>query len=243
MMYQDYDQPNQRALLQQLQVEPRPVVGPTPGAPTKRDQLAPDAATAAANRAAMPDGPLKQMIGAMGPVSSMAAPLPASDYSRLSGGYNREKLNNADHQTAKYQMGRALAGFDPRQGLTPEVLAALNSLGFGNFSGSGQKLNLSGLTDKGKAAGLRGDYNNADFIEGFAGGNGKWQYADPFTEAQEAKGAPMGMGVGGIGSAMGGLASVLQGNPMAGIQAALGQYGEQSSNLQALLDQLAQGQQ
>lgn len=121
--------------------------------------------------------------GGEAPAEAPAAP-PALDFSRMAG-YDEGKFTG-NKQDAKYQMGRTLAGFDPRKGITPEVLVALNGLGYGEFSGSGQHLSLKGLTDKGRQNKLSGDYDGADFIKGFSGGDGKWQYADPVAEAQEA---------------------------------------------------------
>jgi hypothetical protein len=167
------------------------------------------------------------------------APAAPPSYDGLSGNYDRGKLNDPNKQSAKYLMGRTLAGFDARQGITPEVLAAINGLGFGSFSGSGDKLALSGLTDKGREHGLVGDYQGADFIEGLKSGNGKWGYQDPAEEARLAQGQQRGGG--GGGQAMGGLNSMLTSDPMMGIQAMVGKYSQQGDNLKALLAQLGGG--
>jgi hypothetical protein len=53
----------------------------------------------------------------------------------------RRKLDAGD--SPKYQVGRTLQGFDPAQGLTPEVIAALNTLGIGTFSGERDKLSVT----------------------------------------------------------------------------------------------------
>lgn len=127
------------------------------------------------------------------PAATPATP----DYSRLNGGYSLDKLNDPNKQSAKYVMGRTLAGFDPTKGITPEVVDALNKLGYGTFSGANDKLSLSGLTEAGKKAGLVGDYQNADFNEGFHTGQGKWSYQDPAYESmhpEESRG-PVGPGM------------------------------------------------
>lgn len=167
-------------------------------------------------------------------------PAPAGDFSRLMG-YDAGKFNDPNKQSAKYQIGRTLSGFDPRQGVTADVLNALNGLGLGTFTGSGDKLSLSGLTDKGKGAGLVGDYQNADFIGGFKGGNGKWTYADPAYEAAN----PTPDGGGGMAAAGGGapfggvgLDAALNGDPLARIQQLLGQLSGPRANLDALMAQL-----
>jgi hypothetical protein len=209
--------PNQDALLQQLAGPPMLPGGTATG----------------------PD-PIPQETG-MGMTQPSQKP---QSYDYLGGGYNRDKLNDPNKQSAKYIMGRTFAGFDPRQGITPEVLAALNGLGFGSFSGAGDKLSLAGLTDKGRQHGLVGDYEKGDFIEGLKSGNGKWSYADPADEARLAQQGGQGGGQGGgmgLGIAQGGLHSLLSGDPMAGIQAAIGQYAGQGDNLKALLAQLQGG--
>lgn len=157
------------------------------------------------------------------------------DFSRLTG-YDKEKFD-ANKDDAKYQIGRTLSGFDPRQGITPEVLAALNALGYGNFSGSGQRLSLKGLTDKGRAANLQGDYEGADFIQGFSGGNGKWAYADPVEEAKQAS---MAGGSGGGIDGTPGTYSDTSGDYPPEMQAALNGGGVPTDNayFMKLLDQL-----
>ncbi len=150
-------------------------------------------------------------------------PARTKDFSRLAG-YDQGKFN-ANKNDAKYQIGGTLSQFDPTQGVTPDVVAALNQLGYGNFSGSGDKLNLSGLTDAGRQANLSGDYTGADFIQGFKGGNGKWGYSDPYAEAQQGGG---------------GMMPPIAGDSQANISQALG--GDQSNAfLQALIQQLSGG--
>lgn len=46
--------------------------------------------------------------------------------------------------SAKYLLRNALSHFNPQQGITPDVLAALNSLGIGTFSGRGDNLVVGG---------------------------------------------------------------------------------------------------
>lgn len=160
---------------------------------------------------------------------------PAKDFSRLTG-YDAGKFN-ANKNDAKYQIGGVLSQFDPSVGFTPDVINALNGLGYGNFSGSGDKLNLQGLTDAGRQAGLTGDYQGADFNQGFKTGHGKWSYSDPVAEAAQARSKPAAGG-----GALGGtnLPSMLQGDPIAGIQQALSSY-QQPGLLQQLIAALGGG--
>lgn len=180
-------------------------------------------------------------LGASEPI---AAPAPQRDFSRLTG-YDEGKFN-ANKNDAKYQMGGVLSQFDPRQGLTPDVISALNGLGYGTFSGQGDKLSLAGLTDKGRQANLQGDYKDADFNVGFKSGNGKWGYADPAAEAQQGAaggGLPnMGMGNPALGMAQNNLNGLLQGDPQQQIQEALARLTQgQQPNLAGLIAQLSGG--
>lgn len=182
-------------------------------------------------------------VPAAAPSAASAAPSGGLDFSRLQG-YDAGKFNDPKKQTAKYQMGRTLAGFDPSTGLTPDVIAALNALGFGSFSGQGDKLSLSGLTDKGRSAGLVGDYTDADFNIGYKTGKGKWGYADPAAEALQ----PSAASAGGSGGRLGGnpfggeaLGDALNGDPLAVIRAAIAKFSGSRPNAAALMTQLGGG--
>jgi hypothetical protein len=107
-------------------------------------------------------------------------------------GYDYGKLNDPTHMSAKYQIGRTLARFDPTKGLTPDALLALNALGLGTFSGAGDRLSLTGVTDAGRSAGLDPRDFTGDFIQNWTGANpndhsgARWTYdayADPETTA------------------------------------------------------------
>lgn len=130
------------------------------------------------------DVPDDGLVGGEGPNDNndpqTPVPLPTPpNFGRMSD-YEADKWNDPNHKTGKYQIGRALSAFDPKLGITPEVLTALNALGYGSFSGSGQRLSLKGLTDAGRAAKIEQDFSDQDWIKSFAGGtnpNAKWQDA------------------------------------------------------------------
>lgn len=192
-----------------------------------------DASNGGINGAGLPTMPGASAID----TATGASTAPAGDFSRLMG-YDKGKFD-ANKDDAKYQMGRVLSQFDPRQGITPDVLAALNGLGYGNFSGTGQNLSLSGLTDKGRQANLQGDYNKADFIGGYSGGNGKWTYADPVEEAkQAAQGGGGGLGPIPAGGGNAWMDAALNGDPLAKIQQIIQQLSGSRPNFDALLAQL-----
>jgi hypothetical protein len=125
------------------------------------------------------------------------APPPAPNYGWLNG-YDYGKLTDPTHNSAKYQIGRTLATFNPTSGFNDSVLAALNALGFGQFSGSGDHLSLSGVTGKGMQAGLDPHNFTGDFIQNWTGADpndhsgARWTYdayADPETATATAPGS------------------------------------------------------
>lgn len=129
------------------------------------------------------------------PATTTAQP----NYGWLSG-YDVDKVSNQSNSSyghAKSAFGRTLAMFDPRMGFTPEVIAAMNKLGYGTFSGSGQNLSLHGLTDAGRAAGLERDYDNRDFIRDYTGAGGPgtgtqtaWTYDPGYDVVDTPTGTP-----------------------------------------------------
>jgi hypothetical protein len=110
-------------------------------------------------------------------------------------GFDAGKLAG-DHDSAKYQIGRALSHFDPRQGITADALGALNGLGIGTFSGQGDKLSVTGGSH-----GLQGD-TDLDVVRGFHDptGGGGWQYgveADDVTRTGGGAGQGAAQGASG----------------------------------------------
>jgi len=177
---------------------------------------------------------LDQPIAA--PIGPADAPKPASDFGRTMG-YDPGKFNDPNKHDFKYDTARVLSRFDPRQGLSPDVINALNGeLGntYGNFSGAGDKLSLTGAKGAKDAA----DFANQDWIYAHKDNSDatKWNFGGGGApDAAAGGGGALAAGMGG------GLPSQLQGDPMAMIQQALSKYGN-SPNLQALLAQLGGGQ-
>lgn len=133
------------------------------------------------------------------PSQTASASTPAApDFSKVGqyagqmGGFDSSKLQSKDD--AKYDIGRVLSNFDPTQGITPDVLKALNGLGYGNFSGSGDNLQFSGETDKGRQAGLESNFSGGDEISDYTGNDpndhsgARWQYGDAAADAATPKG-------------------------------------------------------
>jgi hypothetical protein len=148
-------------------------------------------------------------------------------------GYDSGKLNSG-HASPKYLIGRTLSNFDPRQGVTPEVLAALNSLGIGQFSGSKDKVQIANGDPRFEGV------NAIDLVRGFNDPNsgGGWQFGAEGGPSQAA--APQ---AGGLfkGSS---IPQMLQGDASAGIQQALANIGGLSnpSRIQQLIAALSGGQ-
>ncbi len=165
------------------------------------------------------------------PMGLPEGPKPAGDLSRTMG-LDSGKFNDPNKHDFKYDTQRLLSRFDPRQGYTPEVIAALNNeLGstYGQFSGSGDKWSLTGAKGAKDAA----DFTNQDGIFAHKANSDatKWNFGGGGVADAAAAG-------GAAGGGMSGIPSELAGDPMAQIQAALAKYAGKSPNIQALLAQL-----
>lgn len=115
--------------------------------------------------------------GMLGTAATGSTAPTGTDYSQWgsyqTAGWDPSKIE-AGHTSPKYQIGRTLSNFDPTQGITPELLAALNALGLGTFSGSGQNLSITGADPE-----FGYDASSGDIIRGFQGGSGTdaaWQF-------------------------------------------------------------------
>ena len=117
----------------------------------------------------------------------VSAPAPSPKPAYAMEGFDSGKLGNAEHNTPKYQIARAIQNFDPKAGVTPEVLAALNALGIGTFEGQGDKVRVSGNMDP-RFEG----YTTIDLVRGFRGPGGgqAWQYGAENPDAPAAGASP-----------------------------------------------------
>jgi hypothetical protein len=211
MQLDDFDEqkrPNQDALLKQL-------AGPGLAAPPE---------------------PVDPIPGASQPAMGMAAPPQrmsnpdAMDWA----GIDKGKYDSG-HNSPKYQVLRELSKYDPSQGVTPDVLAALNGLGLGTFSGDRDKIRVGGNIDP-----RFNGHTEFDLIRGFNDPNNpskKWGFGGTEGPGQPQTSAPR-MGGGGTGMAQNNLNALLQGDPLAGIQSAIQGYAGEGDNLKALLAQL-----
>lgn len=118
------------------------------------------------------------------------------------------KLGNSD--SPKYQFGQVFSHFDPRQGITEELLAALDALGLGDVSGKigGDKISIAGADPRFNGV------TEFDVIRDL--GNGGWQWGGlngPAAQPDMGMMMPgMGMGFGDFGSPLGlGAINPLQG--------------------------------
>lgn len=196
MMYQDeYEQPNQRALLRQLHAPGIAPGEPAPGLPTL-----PEAAPMAA------------------PPASPKSPF-QSDNRSLSG-YLQEAAASYRPELIKLQgdTARKSGAESFIRSLEPELRAR----GWQGGDIRNEKIQVDGR--------WKDLFRDVD-------GVAEAQYLD-VNDPAPAPGGGMG---GGMGLAANGLNSLLTGDPMAGIQAAIGQYAGQGDNIKALLAQLMGG--
>jgi hypothetical protein len=112
-------------------------------------------------------------------------PPPATTQTYALEGFDPAKLAS-DHNSPKYQIGRTIQQFDPSAGITPELLAALNALGIGDFTQlSGDKLSVGGNVDP-RFEG----YTTIDLIRNFTGeGDKAWQYGAENPNAPQQQSA------------------------------------------------------
>jgi hypothetical protein len=238
--------PNQAALQAQMAgpQAPPPTVGsgplapsaqPTPWKPTDTGSGLVGAPTIGGLPSA---GPGQVMNGNQPSVpQATALSAPASPNAPRYGleGFDANK-RAAGHDSPKYQIGGVLERFDPKAGVTPEVLAALNALGIGTFTGDKDKIHVGGNIDP-----RFQDVTSFDVVRGFngPGGGQAWQFGglNGSAAAQTQPGVGMAGG-GGMPSTLG-IASLLSGDPLQRIQQAIGQInGKGQVNLDALLSQL-----
>jgi hypothetical protein len=126
------------------------------------------------------------------PLETTPAPAAsAPDYTKLgqfSGGlkgYDMSKFDRPyDQWSEKYKIGAVQSHFDGAQGITPELLAGLNTLDIADFSGSGDKLSVANPRNgfRSQAGGT------SDVVQGLKSGQGNWTYwEDPALAQQGAQ--------------------------------------------------------
>jgi hypothetical protein len=97
---------------------------------------------------------------------------PAPSYAMR--GFEQSKLAApAGEQSEKYKIGNIMRQFDPKAGVTPEMLAALNALDIAKFSGSGDQLTVENTKNDPRF----GRGGTADVVYGLKGQNADtaWQ--------------------------------------------------------------------
>jgi hypothetical protein len=143
-------------------------------------------------------------------VQGAAAGQPNFDFSRLSGGWDMNKFNS-DHDSPKYQIGRALlgSGWDPSTGLGPEQIQILQNLGLADrvvqtgddtvrFEGSVDP-RFNGITEFDLIQGLKTGAGRLNFEPVVAGGAGQGNVGQVAFGRQNPTTLPAGLGGGQTG--------------------------------------------
>ena len=167
------------------------------------------------------DGPLGQgpmnLGGQMLPPQAQAGQTPAAQgglgaFGGKLEGFDMNKMNSG-HNSPKYQFGRVMSQFDPKGGITQDMLNALNALGLGQVSGriGGDKLSIGGNIDP-RFQGV----TEFDVIRDLENGGG-WQWGGLNGSAQDGGGGMQA--VGGMEGMLGSL---------------LGQHGGSGMNVPAM---------
>ena len=134
-------------------------------------QLAPNSAIPNAVNAATQPPDTSRLQALQAQLTTPQGGLPAlGQYANRLEGFSSDKLNNG-RDSPKYQIGRVLSQFDPSQGLTPELLNALNALGIGDFTSNGRdKVSVANADPRFQ------DLTELDLIRGYNQGGLGWQY-------------------------------------------------------------------
>lgn len=134
-------------------------------------------------------------------------------------GFDQGKLASG-HDSPKYQFARVASNYNPREGVTSAMLADLNKLGIGTFSGSGDHLHIDnpdprfeGITDFDVVRDIEGSGGwTWQPLNGGGGGDGGG------SDHPAGAGSPLG---GYPGSLFGVNSAMLGGNPIQSIEALL----------------------
>lgn len=161
----------------------------------------------AQRRTAMPGGiqapvdPTTTPIETAPPVTTPTEPAapsaPVQSYNMR--GFDAGKMADPNKQSEKYKIGRIMQKYDPRGGVTPEMIAELNALGIAEFSGQGDKLTVNNTKNDPRF----GRGGTADVVYGHKGQNEDTAWQPWFIDEGAAAGAPAGAAMGG-GFGMGG---------------------------------------
>jgi hypothetical protein len=130
---------------------------------------------------------------AVAPPAAAPVATPAPSYAMR--GFEADKLAaDPAQQTEKYKMGNIFKKYDPKGGVTPEMLAELNALGIAEFSGQGDKLTVNNTKNDPRF----GRGGTADVVYGIKGQNADtaWQpwFIDDGGAGASAAGPSRGMG-------------------------------------------------
>lgn len=168
---------------------------------------------------------------ATGPEPPAPSPQGLGNFAGKLEGFDQGKLGSG-HDSPKYQFGRAMSQFDPKGGISQELLDALNALGLGNVTGGigGDKISIGNADPRFEGV------TEFDIIRDLENGGG-WQWGGLNGKAAQPQGAP---GMGGNRPGLGGGVNTLMQDPSSAIAAALAQ--SRTPNIEALLAQLAGGQ-
>jgi hypothetical protein len=140
----------------------------------------------------------------LAPVPAPAAPATAPPQSYNMRGFEADKLSaDPSQQSEKYKIGNVFKKYDPKGGVTPEMLAELNGLGIADFSGSGDKLTVNNTKNDPRF----GRGGTADVVYGIKGQNADTAWQPWFID--DGGGAAPGAGAAGgaMGNLMGGESS------------------------------------
>jgi hypothetical protein len=140
---------------------------------------------------------------------------------------NEKSQRPWEDQSERYQIGTVLSNFDPKQGITADLIAALNGADIhgAKFSGQGDKLTVenAGGWDR------FGTGGTDDIIGNFKSGQGEWAaWTSPEGQAKQRafNAQRRGQSQAAPQAGLGGINGMLQGNATGNIQQALSSIQE-----------------
>jgi hypothetical protein len=104
--------------------------------------------------------------------TAQTTPAAAGGQTYATEGFDANKIARG-HDSPKYQARAVFERFDPKAGVTPELLDALNQLNIGTFTGGKDKIHVGGNVDP-----RFGDVTSFDVVRGYngPGGGQAWQW-------------------------------------------------------------------
>jgi hypothetical protein len=167
------------------------------------------------------------------PTPSLGTPQLGLGQNKLTG-FDMNKFSDPN-KSEKYKIGEVFSRYDPRGGITQQLLNELNGLGIAEFSGQGDQLSVKNTKNDPRF----GRGGTADVIKGLKGNNEDTAWQPWFVDDQPQQAPSDGSRMPMFGGST--INNMLQSDAQSNIQQALGSI-QQPGLLQQLIAALGGGQ-